>query len=77
MKSIFVFTKERNLGCPFCDGQRVDDMHTLGYLKHKIDIDNLKSNLYINENNGQGIYVKKSLIINDNNFSTMFFNSRS
>jgi len=47
--------------------------NTLGYLKDKIDIDNLKSNLYINKNNGQGIYVKKSLIINDNNFSTMFF----
>ena len=47
--------------------------NTLGYLKHTIDIDNLKDNLYINNNNGHGIYVKKKIIVDDDNFLSMFF----
>jgi len=42
--------------------------NTLGYLKHTIDLDNLTSNYYINKENGNGLYVKKCITINDANF---------
>jgi len=42
--------------------------NTLGFYKHMIDLDKLKSNAYINKENGHGIYVKKTITINDDNF---------
>lgn len=47
--------------------------NTLGFFKHTIDIDNLTSNKYINNDNGQGIYVKKTLTLNDDNFFGLFY----
>jgi GR25 family glycosyltransferase involved in LPS biosynthesis len=47
--------------------------NTLGYLKHTIDCDSLTSNIYINQANGQGLYVKKTMIINDDNFFDLFY----
>jgi GR25 family glycosyltransferase involved in LPS biosynthesis len=45
--------------------------NTLGYFKHTIE--NLTSNIYINKENGQGIYVKNTLTITDENFFSMFY----
>ena len=45
--------------------------NTLGYFKHTID--KLTSNIYINKENGQGLYVKNNLILTDNNFFDMFY----
>lgn len=42
--------------------------NTLGYLKHTVDIDKLTSNAYINKENGHGIYVRKTITLNDDNF---------
>ena len=42
--------------------------NTLGFYKHTIDIDKLTSNAYINKANGHGIYVRKTIKINDDNF---------
>lgn len=42
--------------------------NTLGYLKHTIDCETLKSNAYINKENGQGLYVKNCITLNDQNF---------
>ena len=42
--------------------------NTLGFYKHIIEIDKLKSNVYINKENGHGIYIKKTITINDDNF---------
>ena len=41
--------------------------NTLGYIKQNIDITKLVSNEYINDQNGHGLYVKNS-IINDENY---------
>ena len=40
----------------------------LGYYKHTVDIDALKSNSYINKDNGHGIFIKKTITITDDNF---------
>ena len=45
--------------------------NTLGFMKNSIDINNLKSNEYINQNNEHGLYVKNTIIIDDNNFINM------
>lgn len=42
--------------------------NTLGFMKNKIDINNLKSNQYINQYNDHGLYVKNTIIIDDSNF---------
>jgi len=42
--------------------------NTLGFIKSYININELKSNNYINQKNDHGIYVKNNIIINDNNF---------
>jgi GR25 family glycosyltransferase involved in LPS biosynthesis len=42
--------------------------NTLGYFKHTVNVANLKSNVYINKENGHGIYVKKTLTLTDDNF---------
>ena len=47
--------------------------NTLGYFKHTIDLDHLTSNIYINKSNDQGLYVKKSISITDDNFFSMFY----
>jgi GR25 family glycosyltransferase involved in LPS biosynthesis len=47
--------------------------NTLGYFKQEIDHDKLVSNLYINKENGQGLYVKNTLTINDDTFFNMFY----
>ena len=70
---LYHFSNKNNIEKESTTNYNSIGFNTLGYLKHNIDIDNLKSNLYINENNGQGIYVKKSLIINDQNFEKMFY----
>ena len=46
--------------------------NTLGYYKHTIDHAKLTSNVYINKANGHGIYIKNTLIINDDNFFHFF-----
>jgi GR25 family glycosyltransferase involved in LPS biosynthesis len=45
--------------------------NTLGYFKHTID--KLTSNIYINKANGQGLYVKNMITINDDTFFSMFY----
>ena len=47
--------------------------NTLGYFKHTIDLAQLTTNLYINKENGQGLYVKNTLTITDDNFFEMFY----
>lgn len=42
--------------------------NTLGYFKHTIDVNKLISNQYINKDNRHGLYVKKTLMITDDNF---------
>ena len=42
--------------------------NTLGFIKSNININELKSNEYINEHNNHGIYVKNKIVINDSNF---------
>lgn len=49
--------------------------NTLGYIKNKIDLGNLISNKYINKNNGNGIYVKNTITVTDNNFMDIFYNN--
>lgn len=43
--------------------------NTLGFIKSKINTNELISNEYINHGNNHGIYVKNTIIINDNNFA--------
>ncbi|NBT69485.1 MAG: hypothetical protein EBT78_17180 [Betaproteobacteria bacterium] len=45
--------------------------NTLGFFKHTID--QLSSNKYINKDNGQGLYVKKTLTLTDTNFFNHFY----
>jgi GR25 family glycosyltransferase involved in LPS biosynthesis len=47
--------------------------NTLGFFKQAIDVDNLTENNYINKNNGQGIFVKTCLTLNDDNFFDCFY----
>ena len=47
--------------------------NTLGYYKHTIDLAKLTTNLYINKDNGQGLYVKKNITLTDENFFKMFY----
>uniref|UniRef100_A0A6C0EFK9 Glycosyl transferase family 25 domain-containing protein n=1 Tax=viral metagenome TaxID=1070528 RepID=A0A6C0EFK9_9ZZZZ len=42
--------------------------NTLGFIKSDININELRSNEYINEHNNHGIYIKNKIIINDANF---------
>jgi len=42
--------------------------NTIGYYKHTVDVDNLKSNKYINIENGHGIFVKTTISVTDENF---------
>jgi len=46
--------------------------NTLGFVKGKIDINNLSSNYYINEGNEHGIFVKNIININSNNFNDYY-----
>jgi hypothetical protein len=46
--------------------------NTLGFIKSKINIDNLEPNDYINNQNKHGIYVKNYIEILDNNFLDLF-----
>ena len=67
----YLYTKSNqninNLKTVCDDITNVQGLNTLGFLKKKIDIYNLKSNQYIDKNNN-GIYVKNILYINDNNY---------
>jgi GR25 family glycosyltransferase involved in LPS biosynthesis len=47
--------------------------NTLGYFKHTIDLQQLTSNKYINNENGQGLYIKTTLTLTDANFFDMFY----
>jgi GR25 family glycosyltransferase involved in LPS biosynthesis len=47
--------------------------NTLGYLKHTIDPTQLSSNTYVNKDNGQGLYVKKTLTVDDETFFDIFY----
>jgi GR25 family glycosyltransferase involved in LPS biosynthesis len=47
--------------------------NTLGYFKHTVDLAKLTTNLYINKENGQGLYVKKNITLSDENFFKMFY----
>jgi hypothetical protein len=47
--------------------------NTLGYFKHTIDLDQLTSNIYINQANGHGLYKKNTLMLTDDNFFAMFY----
>jgi GR25 family glycosyltransferase involved in LPS biosynthesis len=42
--------------------------NTLGFYKDMVDLDNLKSNAYVNKENGHGIFVRKTITLNDDNF---------
>ena len=42
--------------------------NTLGYLKNNINLHNLQSNQYINNETGHGLFVKNNITITDNNF---------
>jgi GR25 family glycosyltransferase involved in LPS biosynthesis len=42
--------------------------NTLGYYKHTVDIAGLKSNAYINSENGHGIFVKTTITLNDETY---------
>jgi hypothetical protein len=46
--------------------------NTLGYVKEKIDINSLQSNIYIHPQNNHGIYVKKIHVITDDTFLSFF-----
>jgi hypothetical protein len=52
---------------------RIMGYNTLGYFKHTIDLEKLTTNVYINKDNGHGLYVKKNLILTDENFFAMFY----
>jgi GR25 family glycosyltransferase involved in LPS biosynthesis len=47
--------------------------NTLGFFKDSIDLNRLTSNMYINKENGQGLYVKKTITLTDENFFNMFY----
>jgi GR25 family glycosyltransferase involved in LPS biosynthesis len=47
--------------------------NSLGYFKHTIVLECLKSNQYINKENGEGIYVKNTIQLDDKNFFNMFY----
>jgi len=49
--------------------------NTLGYYKHTIDLAKLTSNVYINKENGHGLYVKNTITLTDENFSS-FINKK-
>ena len=55
------------------NNNKIMGYNTLGYFKHTIDLGNLTSNIYINKSNGQGLYVKKSISLTDDNFFSMFY----
>ena len=59
------------------DNYDIMGFNTLGYIKHTIDINNLKSNQYINNNNGHGIYLKNTMTITDTNFMNVFYNNNN
>ena len=42
--------------------------NTLGFYKDMVDLDNLKSNSYVNKENGHGLFVRKTITLNDDNF---------
>ena len=42
--------------------------NTLGYLKNNINLQNLQSNQYINNENGHGLFVKNNITVTDENF---------
>ena len=42
--------------------------NTLGYLKNNINLHNLQSNQYINNETGHGLFVKNNITITDENF---------
>ncbi len=54
--------------------KNVKGFNTLGYLKNKIKISQLKSTEYINENTNHGIYIKKCIHIDDNNLLDNYYN---
>jgi GR25 family glycosyltransferase involved in LPS biosynthesis len=47
--------------------------NTLGFFKDSIIIERLTTNMYINKENGQGLYVKKNITLTDDNFFNMFY----
>ena len=47
--------------------------NTLGFFKHTIDPAELTSNRYINKENGQGIYIKNTITLTDDNFFNNFY----
>ena len=55
------------------ENKNVLGYNTLGFFKHTIDLDHLHSNPYINKDNGQGLYVKNTLTLNDTNFFSLFY----
>lgn len=59
------------------DNYTIMGFNTLGYIKHTIDINRLKKNKYINDNNGHGIYVKNTIRITDTNFMNIFYNNNN
>jgi len=50
------------------NNENIVGFNTLGFLKSQINLNNLISNQYINENNNHGLYYKNILRINNNNF---------
>jgi len=46
--------------------------NTFAFFKNKIDLNKLVSNEYMNENSGQGLYVKNIINVDDNNFLNIF-----
>lgn len=48
--------------------------NTLGYVKEKININKLKSNDYINSNNGHGLFVKNIINIDEDDFIKLYLN---
>jgi GR25 family glycosyltransferase involved in LPS biosynthesis len=59
----------------FCiSNDNIVAFNTLGYVKNKVDFNNLKENEYINKTNKNGIYIKKNIIINESNFEEYLFN---
>jgi len=60
-----------------CDKNNLSGgFNTLGFIKSIIDINLLQSNIYINNSNEEGLYVKNYIYINDNNFFD-YYNSNS
>ena len=70
-----LFQKSASSTCVLATEAEKNDLvlgyNTLGYFKHTID--HLTTNKYINKDNGQGLYVKKTLTLTDDNFFNMFY----